>query len=68
MCPNETCDRYGIATGLMGGCDCGARLVPFRTIDQQVGDALWALTAPTMRRLVGYALFAEMDRKRREGR
>lgn len=65
MCPNEVCDRYGVETGLMGGCDCGVQLVPYRSRDQQIDDALWDLTAPTMKRLVGYVLFAQMDAARR---
>jgi hypothetical protein len=66
MCPNKACEKHGEPTGLMGGCDCGTALVPYRTREQQVDDALWALASPVMRRLVGYSLFAEMDRQRRD--
>ena len=65
MCPNEACEHYGRETHFLGGCHCGTALVPFRTREQQVDDALWELASPTMKRLVGYALVAEMDRKRR---
>jgi hypothetical protein len=68
MCPNHECERHGEPTGLMGGCDCGTALVPYRTRDEQVDDALWELASPMMKRLVGAARVAEIDRKRREGR
>jgi hypothetical protein len=29
MCPNRECERYGVETGLMGGCECGTALVPY---------------------------------------
>lgn len=65
MCPNQACEKHGEPTGLMGGCDCGTALVPYRSFEEQVDDALWELASPTMRRLVSYALVAEMDRRRR---
>jgi hypothetical protein len=67
MCPNDACEKHGQPTGLMGGCDCGTALVPYRTRDQMVDDALWEITSP-MKRLVSYSLLAQMDAARRRDR
>lgn len=68
MCPNDRCEKFNQPTGLMGGCDCGTALVPYQTMDEMVDDALWKLASPTMKRLVGYAMVADMDKRRRGAR
>lgn len=65
MCPNRDCSRHDEPTGLMGGCDCGTPLVPYKTLDQQVDDAIWDIASPGMKRLVGAALFGQMEAARR---
>lgn len=66
MCPNPACPKHGEPTGIMGGCDCGTALVPFKSREQQIDDAMWDLLSPTLKRLVGYGLTAEIDRQRRQ--
>jgi hypothetical protein len=68
MCPNETCERFNQPTGLMGGCDCGTALVPYKSLDDQVRDALWDVTPPAMKRMVTYGLLARLhdESQRRE--
>lgn len=68
MCPSESCERYGVETGLMGGCECGTALVAFKSREQQIDDAMWEALSPTLKRLVGYGLTAEIDRQRRQQR
>ena len=64
MCPNEACGRFNQPTGLMGGCDCGAALVPYKSLDDQVNEALWNLMSPGIKRMVPFALAAqEWDRR-----
>jgi hypothetical protein len=62
MCPNEHCPKFGEATGLMGGCDCGTALVPYRTADQIISDALWEVTPPHIKRMVTYAILGRNAR------
>ena len=66
MCPNVECEKHRHPTRLMGACDCGAAFVPFKTEEQEVGEALWDLASPTMKRLVTYSMLGrEFDRRTR---
>lgn len=56
MCPNEACEKYGQPTGIMGGCDCGTALVPFKTQQEIDDEALWALLPDSTKRLITYAI------------
>lgn len=40
MCPNEACDHHGQPTGLLGGCDCGTGLVPYRDLTEPTNEQL----------------------------
>lgn len=48
MCPDETCERYGVETGLMGGCECGTALVAFKSepTDEQLERTMVAMGIP----------------------
>jgi hypothetical protein len=48
MCPNETCEKHGQPTGLLGGCDCGTPLVPYKAepTDEQLERVMIAMGVP----------------------
>lgn len=63
MCPNPECVKHREPTGLMGGCDCGTALVPFKSEDDEIRDALWEVTPPHIKRMVTLAMLGrQMDR------
>lgn len=51
MCPNRACGHYGLPTRLLGGCDCGCALVPFRNptepSNEQLARLVWAFSMGT---------------------
>lgn len=66
MCPNESCDRYGVETGLMGGCECGTALVTFKTVDEQINDTLTEIFTESHKRLGFYYMLGQIDNERRQ--
>ena len=64
MCPNAECAKHRQPTGLMGGCDCGTALVPFKTEDEETREALWDLMPAGTKRLVTYMMLARIDEGR----
>jgi hypothetical protein len=51
MCPNSDCARHGEPTGLMGGCECGAPLVPYAApepTNEQLENFMLAFDLPVM--------------------
>lgn len=66
MCPNVECEKHRQPTRLMGGCDCGTKLVPFKTEDEETREALWDLMPQSAKRLVTYAMLGrEFDKRQR---
>jgi hypothetical protein len=48
MCPNADCEKHGQPTGIMGGCDCGTALVPYKSepTDEQLERTMVAMGIP----------------------
>jgi hypothetical protein len=64
MCPNKECEHFGKPTGLMGGCDCGHALVPYKSLDEQVSDMLWEMSRPMLVSLYGEARVRQAESRR----
>ena len=61
MCPTPSCPEVGKSTSLLGGCaECGAALVPFKSLDDEVRERLWELTSPEIKRAI---VLASLSRK-----
>jgi len=45
MCPNEDCTSYRVARRVLGGCECGAQLVPYTTEVEPTNEQLARLVS-----------------------